>query len=191
MKPKFVLLSLLLLVARGCDFYSTSLWFFQPHGKRYETNPLTQYLDIGWNGLVIANAVLVLLTIAMFYHYCFIYRPAKTVDSEPKNFLEYASCQYFRQPDKFYQILYKMPQNKSVMFAHTGYVLIRVLIIASFLATIHNLSQYYQLGYYDTLRDLIGRPLLVLYGLIIFSAAWIFRKLLRAEFAAYQSQEGH
>ena len=38
MKVKFILLTFLLLFARGCDFYSTSLWFFQKDGIKDERN---------------------------------------------------------------------------------------------------------------------------------------------------------
>jgi hypothetical protein len=48
MKLKFFLLTFLLLFSRGCDFYSTSLWFFDnPTG---EQNPLYQFL--AWAGPV-------------------------------------------------------------------------------------------------------------------------------------------
>ncbi|MBK8747870.1 MAG: hypothetical protein IPM04_08350 [Saprospiraceae bacterium] len=45
MKIKFFLLTFLVLFSRGCDFYSTSLWFFDnPTG---ETNPLYRYFGVG------------------------------------------------------------------------------------------------------------------------------------------------
>ena len=36
-KLKFLSVMFLLLFARGCDFYSTSLWIFQEGGLEHET----------------------------------------------------------------------------------------------------------------------------------------------------------
>ena len=75
MKLKFFLLTFLLLFVRGCDFYSTSLWFFDnPSG---EQNPLYKIFGVGWTGLIIANIVIVGLIIYAFYYYSFRYTRTK------------------------------------------------------------------------------------------------------------------
>ena len=61
----------LLLFARGCDFYSTSLWIFQEGGLEHETNPLTQIFGVGWNGLVMVNVIVITLISYCFYIYTF------------------------------------------------------------------------------------------------------------------------
>lgn len=184
MKTKFILGTFLLLFSRGCDFYSTSLWIFQEGGLEAETNPLSQFLGIGWNGLLIANVIIVLIILALFYHYCFRYRPKMIEQGLFKNYREYASQLYYNSPNKFYQIFYRIPKNKSAFLAHTGYTLVYVLIIASLLATIHNLSQFYSLAYYDSFRAMVKRPLYVIYGLIIASAILVYTNLIRREFKA-------
>ena len=164
MKLKFFVLTFLLLFARGCDFYSTSLWFFDdPSG---ETNPLSRYLGFGWTGLVVSNIILCSFIVFAFYYYSYQYRRSK-VSSPPVSVWEYVSLSYYRQKGKFYQILFKMPQDRNILFGHLGFVLIRITIFASFLATIHNLCQYYQVPVYDTFRSLVGRPLYVIYALIL------------------------
>lgn len=182
MKLRFITLTLLLLFARGCDFYSTSLWFFQENGISNEMNPLTQVFGAGWNSLIVTNIIICTLIIGAFYYYCFKYKPMRNLKSVPQNYKEYASLQYFNRPDAFFQIFYKIPKNNKVIIAHLGYVLIRVLIIASFLATIHNLSQYYNLEYYNTFRNLVKRPLFVIYGFIFIFLVWVYLNLLMKEY---------
>ncbi len=160
---KFFLITFLLLVARGCDFYSTSLWFFDnPSG---EQNLLYRLAGFGWTGLILSNSILVALIMYCFYYYTFKY----TVDqlsTMPKGLTDYISKRYFNQAGLFYQVFYKTPKNKNTFLGHIGYVLIRVAIFGSLLATIHNLGQYYNLPAYNTFRELVGRPLYVIYGLI-------------------------
>lgn len=184
MKLRFVLFSLLLLFARGCDFYSTSLWFFQPGGMAGETNPLTRFLGVGWNGLIVVNVLVVALVLGFYYYYCFHYR-TRLVSTQPRNFREYASALYFGRNDRFGQVLYKHPNDKSVMAAHFGYVLVRVIIVGSFLATIHNLCQYYQLPFYDQFRTFVGRPLYVIYGLIVLALVGFGMRFFQREYQSY------
>lgn len=68
------------------------------------------------------------------------------------------------------------------LIAHVGYVLVRVVIVGSFLATFHNLCQYHQLAFYHTLREFVGRPLYVIYGIIFFSYLYFSIRLWRKEF---------
>ncbi len=185
MKLKFVLFTFLLLFARGCDFYSTSLWFFDhPEG---ETNPLYRFFGVGWTGLIISNMIIVGLVIYAFHYFNFRYKRPTTFSKEPTNYIELASLQYFNSPDKFYQVFYKTPKNKNVLFAHMGYVLTIVIIIASFLATIHNLGQYYGFQFYNRFREIVVRPLFVIYGLFILALILIYRQLLKSEYKRYKS----
>lgn len=184
MKLKFFLLTCLLIFARGCDFYSTSLWFFDhPEG---ETNPLTSVFGFGWNALVISNIILIGIIIFLFYYYSFKYVPAK-LNLEVNNLKDFVSTLYFNEKGRFYDVLYKTPKNKKVMLAHMGYVLIRVLIIGSFLATIHNLCQYYQVPLYDDFRDIVKRPLFIIYGLILLSAIYYTYNLWKQEYLNNQT----
>lgn len=165
MKTKFFLLTIILLIARGCDFYSTSLWFFDnPTG---EQNLSYKYFGIGWTGLIIANIVVVGLIIYSFYFYSFKYKTTR--HSSSNNLTDFVSELYFNEKGRFSEVFYKTPKNKSTLLAHTGYVLVRVVIVGSFLATFHNICQFYNLTFYNTFREIVGRPLYVIYGLIIIS----------------------
>lgn len=185
MKTKFFLISFLLLFARGCDFYSTSLWFFDnPTG---ETNPLYKFLGFGWNGLLISNAVVVGLLIYAFYYFSFKYRMGQFAD-RPQKLTDFVSELYFNEKGKFYQVFYKSAKNKKVLLAHFGYVMVRVVILGSFLATIHNLCQYYQVGAYAYFREFVGRPLFVIYGLILLSTGFFSFRLWNKEYVMAKKQ---
>jgi hypothetical protein len=178
MKLKFFILTIILLFARGCDFYSTSLWFFDnPTG---ETNPLYRFFGVGWTGLIIANIIVVGLIIYAFYFYSFKYKTTRQASSTNLN--DFVSELYFNEKGRFFQIFYKTPKNKSTFLAHTGYVLVRVVIVASFLATFHNLCQYYNVTFYNTFREMVGRPLYVIYGLILFTFMYFLYRLWRKEY---------
>ena len=179
MKQKFIAMSLLLLFSRGCDFYSTSLWFFDhPEG---ETNPLSSVFGVGFTGLVLVNVIIIGLIIYAFYYYSHQYRQGKP-PSRPTNLKDYISERYYNEKGKFYNIFFKTPTNKKTLVAHLGYVLVRVVIVASFLATFHNLCQFYQAGFYNTFRDIVGRPLFVIYGLILVSLCYFTYRLWKREF---------
>jgi hypothetical protein len=168
LRINFIFITLLLLLTRCSDFYSTSLWFFQDGGIEGETNPLTVFFGVGWTGLIITNIIAVGLIIGAFYFYTFRYKP-KQLTTKPKNVFEYISICYYDRPDKFYWTFYKMPFDKKTATAHFGYALVRVLIVGGILATIHNLCQFYRLEFYSSFRDFVGRPLYVIYGLILLS----------------------
>jgi len=185
MKLKFALFTFLLIFARGCDFYSTSLWFFDnPTG---ETNPLYRFFGVGWTGLIIANIIIVGLVLYAFYYFHFRYKRPTNLSKEATNYIELASLQYFNSTDKFYQIFYKTPKNKKVLLAHIGYVMTIVIIIGSFLATIHNLSQFYGFNFYNQFREIVGRPLFVIYGLMMLALILTYRQLLKSEYKKYKN----
>ncbi len=179
MKLKFFLLTFLLLFARGCDFYSTSLWFFDnPTG---EQNPLHKFFGVGWTGLIISNVIIVGLIIYAFYYYTFKYSPTK-IKSTSNNLTDFVSELYFNEKGRFLEIFYRTPKNKKTLLAHSGYVLVRVLIFVSFLATVHNLCQFYNVSFYNSFRDLVGRPLYVIYGLMIISIFYFSYRLWSKEY---------
>lgn len=179
MKTKFFLLTFLLLFSRGCDFYSTSLWFFDnPTG---EQNLLYRFFGLGWTGLLVSNIILVALIIYSFHYYTFKYR-MDHVSAKPNNLMDYVSERYYGKAGLFFQIFYKTPGNKNTLWGHMGYVLIRMVIIGSFLATIHNLCQFYNIPIYNTFREIVGRPLYIIYGLIFLSFIFFQYRLWNKEF---------
>ena len=179
MKLKFFLLTFLLLFSRGCDFYSTSLWFFDnPTG---EQNPLYRFFGVGWTGLIISNMIVIGFIIYAFYYYSFRYIKAKVKTKQTK-LTDFVSELYFNEKGRFLEVFYKTPANKKTLIAHTGYVLIRVVIFASFLAALHNLCQFYNIPAYNAFREIVGRPLYVTYGLILLSFTYFTYHLWNKEY---------
>jgi len=188
MKLKFFLFTFLLIFARGCDFYSTGLWFFDdPSG---ETNPLTSILGFGWTGLIVANVILVGLIIYAFYYYSFKYKKG-VVLSSPNKLTDFVSELYFNEKGKFYQVFFIFPKNKKILLGHAGYILVRVIIVGSFLATIHNLCQFYDVEVYNTYREIVKRPLYVIYGLLLLSMGYFSYRLWHREFEMTKKEFEH
>lgn len=178
-KTKYYVLIFTLLFARGCDFYSTSLWFFDnPSG---EQNLLYRIFGFGWPALLVSNAIIVVLIIYCFYYYNFIYQFALPTE-KPQSLTDYVSLRYFKKKGLFHQIFYKLSYDKQTGIGHFGYVMIRVAIVGSFLATLHNLCQYYNIAFYNSFRQLVGRPLWVIYGLILASFFFFQYRLWKKEF---------
>jgi hypothetical protein len=178
MKLRFFILTFLLLFARGCDFYSTSLWFFDnPTG---ETNPLYKFFGIGLAGLIITNVIVIILIIYAYYFYSFKYKPK--IHTSSNNLADFVSELYYNEKGHFFKIFYKIPKNKSILLAHTGYILLRVVIAASFLATFHNICQFYDAAFYNLFREMVGRPLYVIYGLILSSFIYFSYRLWYKEY---------
>lgn len=189
-KIRFALMVCLLLFARGCDFYSTSLWYFQPDGYQDERNPLSYLLGIGWSGLVLVNIVMVLVIIGLFAYYTFRYKPTLPGRDLPSSPYEYASLLYYGRTDRFYQIFYRWPSNRNVLWAHAGYVVIRLLIVTSFLACLHNLAQWKEWSGYGVIRSIGIRPYFVFFGLVLAAIIIIYRNLLNREFRFFVLQDG-
>ena len=183
MKLKFFILTFLVLFTRVCDFYSTGLWFFDnPSG---ETNPLYRIFGVGWSGLIIANILIVGLIIYSFYYYSFRYA-TKKIKTKPSKLADFVSELYFNGKGQFLKIFYKTPKNKNVLLAHSGYILVRAVIFGSTLATIHNLCQFYEVPLYNSYRELVRRPLFVIYGLILVSVFYFTYRLWDKEYRLAQ-----
>jgi hypothetical protein len=179
MKMKFFLLSFLLLFARGCDFYSTSLWFFDH--SHWEINPFVRILGFGWTGLLVSNAIIVGGIIYLYYYYCFKHKPGK-VPSRPLRLTDYISELYYNRRGRFYQVFYKIPSNKKAFLGHAGYALIYTAIIGSFLATIHNLCQFYDLSFYNEFKEHVRRPISFILVLCMISFSWFLYRIWRKDF---------
>lgn len=178
-KTKFFLLTFILLFARGCDFYSTSLWYFdKPEG---EMNPISSIFGLGWTSMIIANIIVIGLIIYAFYYYSFSYTLTQ-VKTNPGGLTDFVSELYFNEKGRFLDVFYKIPPNKKTLLAHFGYVFIRVVIILSFLATFHNLCQFYSVKFYNSFREFMGRPLFVIYGLMLLSIFYFTYRLWNKEY---------
>ena len=105
--------------------------------------------------------------------------------------IDFVSVLYFNEHGRFFDVFYKTPKNKKILLAHAGYILIRVVIVASFLATFHNLCQYNNVSIYNTFRELVGRPLYVIYGLILASFVYFTYRIWNMEYKLNNESENN
>ncbi len=101
---------------------------------------------------------------------------------KPSKLTDFVSELYFNEKGRFFDVFYKVLKNKKTFLAHSGYVLVRVVIFASFLATIHNLCQFYDVPIYNSYRELVIRPLFVIYGFFIGSFFYFSYSVWRKEY---------
>ena len=181
MKIKFVVLTLLLLTARGCDWYTTVL---ATKDLADEVNPLVTVLGMGWWGLAIINALLVAGIIGLAYFQIHAYRK-KSLSERPAHVFQYISACYYNRMDRFYWVFYKSPKDKKPFMGHLGFSLIRTMIVISFMAAIHNYCSWHQIEAYATFKSWIGSPVkfilttgvLMAFGFSLFIAHREFKDL--------------
>ncbi|NOT36634.1 MAG: hypothetical protein HOP11_04595 [Saprospiraceae bacterium] len=183
---KYFLILFLLIFARGCDFYSTSLWIFQEGGLEDETNPLTQFFGVGWNGLVLVNIIVTIIIGYCFYIYMFKYKVIGNLKFIPESAIQYASILYYEKKNQLWKLLYKIPNNKLAAVAHTGYVATWGIIIASIIVTIHNLLQFYENQYYDIYLEFVKYPRPIFYIIIFSPMILLSLNLYNKEFQEYK-----
>lgn len=187
---RYLTLLALLCFLRGCDFYSTSLWFFQENGHASETNPLVSVLGLGWNSLVIANLLMVMLVAVLLYFYCFDRSRIRAIRSKAStqytSIWDFASDLYFDRRDWGLKVLYKFSNNKRITLAHAGYVLATTLAFASCVATTHNLLSYYRVAFYTSLKASMGHILYLYYVLFALFAGLALISALKEEYKTHQ-----
>ncbi len=183
---KYITVLFLLLFARGCDFYSTSLWIFQENGLTDETNPLTQLFGVGWNGLIVVNVVVVLIIAFCYYQYTFKYKVESKLIAKPETFKEYASILYYGKKNQLWKLLYKLPKNRKAAIAHSGYIAIWSVIFASLIVMTHNLLQFYDNKFYDVYLETVKYPKVLFYSIIFSPLVLLSYKLYKSEFELYE-----
>ncbi|MFM2395076.1 MAG: hypothetical protein RLZZ546_3059 [Bacteroidota bacterium] len=184
-KLKYLSVIFLLLFARGCDFYSTSLWIFEENGLAQETNPLARFFGVGWNGLVIVNIIATGIIAYCYYTYVFKYKINPNLNPKPNNFKEYISLLYFGHKNQFSKLLYKFPKNKVASTSHFGYIAIWGVIFGSFYAAMHNLLQFYNNETYDVILNFIHFRALFGYCMLFGPLIYLSIRLYKREYREY------
>lgn len=184
-KKQFYIIAIFLISARILDFYSTSLWFFQENGFANETNLLSKYAKISWYGIITINSLIVGTMLLGVYLYYNKYQISQIGSFMPKNYKNYISLLYFGKISRYYFILFSIPKYWKVYLLHIAVVGAKTLIMASFLASFHNFSQYYQFEFYKVFRDFVRRPSYVIYSLIIVALIYFTWQTHYREFIKY------
>lgn len=86
----------------------------------YEANPLVTHLGLGWGALFISNVLFIGLQIIAVY-YAFVKYKSPVV--EYRAYKEFSSNLFFKRPDRFRWMFYKLPKNWKPVLAMGGYAL--------------------------------------------------------------------
>lgn len=126
-KLEFWLLTSFLLITRCWDI--TATYIITPNLEK-ETNPIVSIFGQGWMTVIIFQIILVSVVIILNYYSLF-----KIKDSYPSqkgySFKHFITYYYFGEKRNLIKMLYKFPENKSVLIKALGYILPRSLIVIS------------------------------------------------------------
>lgn len=181
-RQQFITLSLLLLISRCYDVYTTYLYIPDLQG---ETNILVRYFGAGWTAVILVQAALVLLLVYALYHYLFRFRPVQPGQAG-LGLKEYVSYLHFGNTHSFARLFYALPTRRQVLLPALAYVATRTLIVSGFIVgsstTLLLCSEQYRALYR------MGIPYL-LYGIIVLLAAHFSTRFYRQLYAVYQCKE--
>ena len=179
----FIILSVLVIVGRTFDALTT---FLYTPDLTNETNILVKFLGANWTSVIIVQVLLTGLTIGLLYFYLLKFSPPMPT-SKNLTFKEYISYLYFGDTTSFNKIFYKIPSNKQVLLASTGYIAAMTLVSVSYIVgtstTLLLISDNYKLLYSQ------GIPYL-LYTVIVGLAVRFTIKFFRREYNKYQIELG-
>ncbi len=128
---KFLYLSLLLILTRCADIFTT---YLSTPDLKYEFNPLVSIFGSGWTGVIFFQ----ILFLVFFIYALWIYE-SKIIEvpafDKGLSFRKFISLFYFRNTNSFLKLFYKLPTNKNSFFYSIGYIGSYCLIIISFLVS--------------------------------------------------------
>ena len=180
-KRKFVFLSLLVIIGRSFD--TTTTYLYTPDLTN-ETNILVKFLGANWTSVIIIQVLLTGLIIGLLYFYFFKFSPNKPNDKK-LTLKQYVSYLYFGDTKSFNKLFYKIPTDKTVLLASTGYIASMTLISVSYIVgtstTFLLLSDYYKQLYRQGIPYLLY---LITGGLAI----WFTIRFFRIEYKKYQNK---
>lgn len=176
---KFLLLTILLIVGRVYDGYTTYL--YTPDLSN-EANPLVSLLGFGWTSIVITQFILVSLLICCLYYYLYNYNPPFPNKKKLK-LKEFISNLNYNYDHSFFKIFYKLPDNRNVFFAKIGYAASMTMIFAGYIVgtstTLLLISDTYRQFYKN------GAPFL-LYGILFGLITYFMYNFYLKQYRIYQ-----
>lgn len=177
---ELILLVILLVGARVFDI--TTTWLYTLDLTR-ETNVLVKFLGMKWVGVIMVQAVLVVLVSYLIYFRIFRFKPNYPGEGS-LTIKEFASYINFGNTFSFNKLAYSIPKNKQTFFAYTGYVVSMTLIASGYIigtsTTLLLVSERYRLFYKH------GIPT-VLYVLIVCFAACFSIRFYQLEYKKYKT----
>lgn len=164
MCPRFLPWTILFLITRAGDLWSTQLFMGQPGGEAGEMNPLTSILGFRFGPLLLANLLLSALLIYGHWWYCRHYA-LRPVQGAPKDRWQFLSLLYYGRPDQVRHIPFRSGNMPKLYHAQLAHSLLKAVALVSVLAVLHNLGQFHAWPINDSLRKVLVRPAFVIYGI--------------------------
>lgn len=180
-RPRFLPWALAFGVARAGDIWSTGLFMLQPGGEQGEMNPLTSIFGLSYWPLITINVLVSAIVVYGHWHYCRHFGE-RSISGSPRGPMEYQSLLFFGRPDRTWQLLFTVQRNNTTFHAQHAHILLKAITCVSVLAVLHNCGQVYDWPVNDFLRQVLIRPSLVYYGLMVPLAYWTYWRMAEREF---------
>ena len=171
---KFLILSVLLLIGRIFDVFTTYKYIPDLKG---ETNPLVSILGFGWTVTLIIQVFVLVLLIYCIYIYSF--KKVKTLPIERDVSLkEFISIFNFNNPNDFTKIFYKIPTNRYAFAYSIGAIISKSLITISFIVGTSTTLLIFSEEYKRFYKQINGSAILwVIFIIIVISFTYRFYKI--------------
>lgn len=177
---EFIVLTVSLLITRVIDARLTYL--ITPDLSR-EQNPLVTFFGMGWEGMLGIGAI-VILAMIYFLHWT-VYSKVDNFPASPMTLTEY---------QKFYFDTNKNPHYKNyhglkILAYAFAYSLPRATIIWGVFIILHNSLVYFEVPFYQTLRENIN-VVFFYYLLLPIIGYWLINHLVKVEYTRFQAAQG-
>lgn len=164
MRPSFWPWTILFIVTRAGDLWSTSLWMLEPGGVDDELNPLTSVIGLGFWPVALVNVALTAAIVLGHWRYT-KEAPVRDLSSTPDNWRTFLSLRYTGRIDQYGRLIWGRSPHGRLSWSFMAHGLIKALSVTGVLVVLHNLGQYHAWSINDQLRELLVRPAFVIYGL--------------------------
>ena len=174
----FIALAILVIISRAFDVITTGLYIPDLKG---ETNIIVQLFGAGWTSVIIIQSLTIGAIIFLLYYYFFRYKPEYPAGIE-LNKQQLISFISFNDTSSYSKVFYKLPANKQLLYAATGYIAAMTLIAAGFVVGTSTTLLLVSEDYRSIYRK--GGPA-VLYTIILLAALFFVFRFYNLEYKKY------
>ena len=163
MRPRFLIWTIVFVITRTGDLWSTNQFMKVPGGVDGEMNPLSSILGFTFWPLFVSNLVVSGVLLYGHWWYCRHYS-VRSIEGSPPNRWQFLSLVFYGRADHARYLPFRSGSEPKVYQAQLGHVLLQTIAVVSMLAVLHNLGQYHGWAINDSLREVLVRPAFVIYG---------------------------
>ena len=174
----FIILSILVVISRAFDVITTGLYIPDLEG---ETNIIVQLFGAGWTSVIIIQSLMIAAIIFLLHYYLFRYRPNYPAgkDLNKQQLISYIN---FNDTTSYSKVFYKLPANKQVLYAATGYIASMTVITAGLVVGTSTTLLLISEDYRNLYRK--GGPA-TLYTIILLAALFFVFRFYNLEYKKY------